>query len=238
MLVHVPTLWDRSALIDFSSDSIELAAIVPRVGERRRVYLDKYQSIDEGQEITCIWTPPYTEVNGWMEQPSEIEFGYVITGTAHLPVKVADGDGGKSSDYTTCVETQSLWVDVDVHSASPLFEALLKSTADPTFSLPMHGDFTGRTPKHRSLWLVSDGVSTANVAGHIYLVTRSCETLLEALIRVEGDQIILAFHGYLPPIGYEYFILNNVLAGADRALFEHLISIAEPLEINYTPYLV
>lgn len=83
MRVYVPLLWNAVASVDYGADTIELALIVPRPGKRQRAYLDKYEQIEAGQPISCIWRPPYTDVNGWSDQPSEIALSYVVTGTAH-----------------------------------------------------------------------------------------------------------------------------------------------------------
>lgn len=235
MKVHIPTLWNHAPSVDYSADSIELARIVPRSGARRRVYLSKSEDIADGQKITCIWSPPASEVNGWTEQPSEIALSYVVTGIAHLAPSAPGYEDIGEVDYFRYVAGTYLGVDIDVHHVRPLIETLTLSAPDSMFRLPTLGTISG---KSIPLWLDSEGVSCAKVAGYIYLFTTSCETLLQALVRKTEKTIILGFHEYSPPHTCESFILNNPLSLQDQELFEHLISVAEPIEDMFKPYLI
>lgn len=237
MKVYKPILWSHAPGVDYGADTIEVARIVPRAGGRRRVYLDKYDRVKEGETIRCIWTPPYTDVNGWMEQPSEIALGYVVTGTAHLAGTYADDEYADASDYLRHVAARNLRVDIDVHVTEPFIDTLAAAETDPAFQVPSIGICSGRKMKLVSYW-DTGGADVAHVAGFIYLTTLNSETLLEALLRREGGQLMMAFHGYFSPGGDECRILNNALGMQDRALFEHLISTAEPIKDSHEPYLI
>ncbi len=235
MKVFKPILWDAACGVDYGADSIELARIVPRVGECRWVYLDKYDHLEDGQAISCIWSPPISDVNGWSEQPSEIALSYVVTGTAHLKSRETVSQHIQNSEYFQHIASTSLPLEIDVQSARPLIDMLALAAPDGTFSLPMLGTLTGDTVP---LWLDSKNINAAKVAGYIYLTTQNHETRLEALVRITDEQVVLAYHHYWPPCESECVILNNHLGGDERALFEHLISIAEPINDSSRPYLV
>lgn len=238
MRVFHPRLWDRVPKTSFSSDTFELALIVPRSGERRRVYLDQYEPIEDGQQITCIWAPPYSELNGWDEQPSEIALSYVITGTAHLRAGATQGECIESADNFADLKRLSLVVDIDVHMVNPLIDTLLASTPDVEFTLCSYGIYISTTAQSISLWLGSGHASFSRMREYIYLTSYTGESTVEALVRIINDEMILAYHRYSPPIGGDAFILNNVLNKEERALFEKVIAIAEPLVDTCTPYLL
>jgi hypothetical protein len=235
MKVYKPILWDAAPGVDYGADAIELARIVPRVGECRRAYLDKYDRIEDGQAISFVWSPPFSDVNGWSEQPSEIALSYIVSGTAHFKSSEAASQHIKSSGYFQHIASTHLTVEIDVHGARPLIDTLALAEPDCKFSLPMLGSHTGGAV---SLWLDSRYINSANVAGYIYLRSQNHETLLEALVRRTDEQVVLAYHHYWPPCESECFILNNHLGGDERSLFEHLISIAEPINDSYRRYLV
>ena len=235
MKVYKPILWDEAAGVNYGADSIELAQIVPHAGEWRRVYLDKYDRVKDGQAMSCVWCPPFTDVNGWSEQPSEIALSYIVTGTAHVKSGKVASHHIQSSPYFQHIASTSLAIEIEVHSAQPLFDTLELAAPDRTFSLPMIGTLSGAA---KSLWLDSGKINSANVAGYIYLTTQCHETLLEALVRITDEQLVLAYHHYWPPCESECVVLNNHLVGDDRALFERLIAIAKPINDSYKRYLV
>ena len=235
MKVYTPILWGAAPGVDYGADAIELARIVPRAGESRRVYLDRNDRVKDGQAISCIWRPPYTDVNGWIEQPSEIALSYVVTGTAHVTSRELADKQTESSEYVRHIASSSLTIEIDVHGASPLIDTLALAAPDHAFRLPMLGTGTGDS---MPLWLDAGYVKSANIAGYIYLSTQGNETQLEALLHIRDEHLVLAYHHYWPPCEMECVILNNPLHGDERALFEHLISIAEPINDSYKQYLV
>lgn len=238
MRVFVPVLWERARGIDFCSDALELAVIVPRVGERRRVYLDKYEKIIDGQQISCIWSPPLSEINGWDGLPGEIAFSYLVSGTAVLRAREPGFQFSSGADPLDEIRAKSIVVDIDVRVTKPLMEALEATAPDAEFKLSSYGSYNSKSGVSTHLWLESGGANFANVAGYTYLWTRRCETMLEALVRITDEQMIIAFHRYRPPIGDEVFILNNVLGVEDRAVIERAISNADPIEDVFQPYLI
>jgi hypothetical protein len=235
MQVYTPILWGAVPSVDYGADTIELARIVPRAGERRLVYLDRHDQVSDGQAISCVWRPPYTDVNGWIEQPSEIASSYVVTGTACLIDGEMAAEHAEGSAYFRHIASTNLAVEIDVHRARPLIETLALAAPDYAFRLPMLGTATGGS---MSQWLDSGYVRSAHVAGHIYLTSRGNETLLEALVRIKDGSLVLAYHQYWPPCEMECVILNNELRGDERALFEHLIANAEPIVDSHKQYLV
>lgn len=238
MKVLKPLLWDRAAEIDFSSNKLELAAIIPRAGQRRRIYLNKYEKITDGQQISCLWTPPASELNGWDFQPSEVTLSYIITGIAHLKDDYADHSYAGTVDYFEDIKRTSLVVDIDVDTANTLIDTSAAIKPDFEFDLATYGNYIGATATTIPLWLESGYASYANVAGYTYLHTRTGETVLEAILHVADEQMTIAYHSYSPPIGGDTFVLNNILTKEEQSLFENILSTADPIEDNQEPYLI
>lgn len=236
MKVFRPILWGAVPGVDYGADAIELARVVPHVGESRWVYLDKYDRVKDGQAISCIWSPPFTDINGWIEQPSEIASSYVVTGTAILKSQELVVRHTESSEYFQDVASTSLALEINVQSVRPLIDTLALAAPDDMFRLPKVGTCSGGS---MPVWLGSKSIKSANVVGYIYLTARYYESQLEALLRIRDGQVGLVYHQYWASFcEMDCVILNKCLDEDERALFEHLIAAAEPISDTYKNYLV
>jgi hypothetical protein len=160
---------------------------------------------------------------------------YVVTGTAKLKSREVIAQQTESAEYFQHIVSTSLAVEINVQRVCPLIDTLALAAPDYMFRLPMFGNRTGDS---MPVWLDSENIKSAHVGDYIYLTTQSYEVQLEALVRITDNQVVLAYHHYWPPCEMECVILKNSLCGDERSLFEHLISIAEPISDSHKGYLV
>ncbi len=65
--------WGRDCEIDQPDSDI-----IPKVDEQRIVYISLDTELEKGKKYYVLWYPPYSELNGWDDNPNEIKGTHVI----------------------------------------------------------------------------------------------------------------------------------------------------------------
>jgi hypothetical protein len=68
-----------------------LRRLIPTPGEERRVWLSA-TALQQGAVQRVLWVPPYSELNGWDAQPSEIALSQVVTARLSRTARAPRGD--------------------------------------------------------------------------------------------------------------------------------------------------
>jgi hypothetical protein len=78
------TSWSADPNVNVNLEKLHLQTILPKVGELRLVSIGDGYYINENMECNLLWQPPYSESNGYNDQPSELLNSYIISGKAFL----------------------------------------------------------------------------------------------------------------------------------------------------------
>jgi hypothetical protein len=70
--------WHRDCMPAAAAAWPSLRRLVPEPGEQRTVWVAA-TAVQHGSVQQLLWVPPYSEINGWDAQPSEIALSQIVT---------------------------------------------------------------------------------------------------------------------------------------------------------------
>lgn len=203
--------WDLSF-----QEKIRLAQILPKPFYTYNIELTWHEEYVDYGKVNLLWHPPHSELNGWVDRPSEILKSYVLTGML------------KRSE----IKKRSF--SFQVYEVIPLVTLLESNLSPNSFGFPLCGLSDGSS---YSLWEEAKNLCKANIGSYIYLYGYIPEILLEAIFKIESDGMYLLFHAYLPPAYYETDVLRYKLTSDEHRLFHHLLSIAQDISEEHVTLL-
>ncbi len=135
--------------------------------------------------VHLLWTPPYSEANGWDSQPSEIPLSDIVTGFLK-PVGEATASGPTRS------VGRRVKCDVQIDSRVPLLDFLnchLRDAVTDVESMPSKG-----APV---LWQNLRWSGHARLGNFLYVAAVSGEAELELIARRDSEGVVIHFEHYL-----------------------------------------
>jgi hypothetical protein len=88
--------WHRDVARDAAAAHPALGRLIPRPGEQRTVWLSESASHERADQ-QLLWVPPYSELNGWDAQPSEISLSQIVT------ARLRRTGGAPSGEKVECI---------------------------------------------------------------------------------------------------------------------------------------
>ena len=200
--------WDLSF-----QEKIRLAQILPKPFYTYNIELTWHEEYVDYGKVNLLWHPPHSELNGWVDRPSEILKSYVLTGML------------KRSEIKNCSFS------FQVYEVIPLVTLLESNLSSNSFGFPLCGLSDG---SNYLLWEHTKDLRKAIIGSYIYLYGYHAETQLEAIFKTNSDGMYLLFHAHLPPAHYETIILRYKLTSDEQRLFTYLFQIAQDIDENHT----
>lgn len=226
--IHFPMFCWQDPRIDYQG-TLALSDVLPAVGSTTFArFSDRYLRV--GECLSVIWCPPYSDINGWDEQPSEILLSYFLNVRV-----VATGDqvslpASPLSSLTDCRYRYEL----EVLSCVPFGTLLAGLQGDQApWELVKVGTDEG-------LKILPDGASwtaKARVGQFVYLCASLYESRVELILDVQGAEVFGLFHAYLFPGGDEFDIGRKRLQGAELEAVRSALQVATLLTDTSADYL-
>lgn len=183
-----------------------------------------------GECLSVIWCPPYSDINGWDEQPSEILLSYFLNVRV-----VATGDQVSlpASPLSSLTDGRYRY-ELEVLSCVP-FGALLAG---------LQGDQAPwklvKVGTDEGMKILPDGASwtaKARVGQFVYLCASLYESRVELILDVQGAEVFGLFQAYLCPGGDEFDIGRKRLHGAELEAVRSALQVATLLTDTSADYL-
>jgi hypothetical protein len=238
----VPTVfWLREAEPAGAAPRTRLAQIVPRRGEMRRAYVEAQAGLGDGDTACLLWQPPYSEINGWSEQPSEIGLSLVVTGQVRRVGEATAGAPGAAA--LDAIIARRVEFEVWVLDCRPLLEICAQpQAAGPAGSDAGAWDFprvrtsSGGAQRSENLWSHARWCGSAQVQGFIYLSAVAQESNLDLLLRHDQGAWLACYHEFAWPGQSGAHAGAQVLQGEDLDVIERCLERAQPLH-DHVDYL-
>ncbi|MYM27435.1 hypothetical protein GTP58_03775 [Duganella sp. CY15W] len=219
MKVYCPESWPKIPGIDYS-DEISLAAIFPKAGELTYAFF--FTEVPVGEIIRLIWMPPFTAINGWSEQPSEIAKSFIVTAMV---------------SRASMSDTRQYRYDFEVLSCEPLLPVLRTIPGDWTLEKCL--DTRTVPPTTFLIWEEASWCGIADIHGLKYIcASTSAEAHLELLVEEVNGEIFGLFSSHFDPGGEYCFIGRRKLSEHEAVAVEAAMKQAVQLADSHNEYLL
>lgn len=244
----VPTVfWRRD--IETAAGRLCLAELMPRCGESRTVYVEAQAGLNDGDTAHLLWLPPYSEINGWAEQPSEIAASQIVTGTVRWTRSV--GSCAPGASRLEALIAHSVEFEVSVTGCQGLLAACRQAQDDAgsagdadagahggqaAWDFPRVRSLSAGVECSQNLWAGAGWCGIAQVEGFIYLSGTAQEASLDLLLRRESGALLACYQETTWPGQTAAVLGRKPLHGDDPAVIEHCLARAQALH-DHVDYL-
>ncbi|NHZ33959.1 hypothetical protein [Massilia rubra] len=224
MEIHRPDYWIRDPALDQGATT-SMAAILPRVGQRAAVGFAPDTASCAGAVETLLWQPPYTELNGWVDQPSEIAESYLVV--------------AKVVDVSPSLEQRSGFANVyrhhvDIVSCEPLLPMLHGLHEDAkSWSLVKVGTQRGTV----LVWDEVHWCSAAAIDGLIFVTGNADQSFMELIVDDVDGELFGLFNGHMDPGGSGHHVGRHRLDRREQKTIRQVIQKAHRLADTCPAYL-
>ena len=230
MKIHCPETWCAVPGVDYGAPTISLKAILPVAGGRAYVGFTREDSLSQGDIATFLWQPPFSMLNGWGEQPTEIAQSYLVAARVIGVSRDSEQPPFSSRQYKHELEILSC------DRLLPILQALHEDAE--CWKLAEIADMR-TTPA--TIFLAWDEVSwcgTAAIDGLIYMVgNTSSESHMELIVDEVNGEFFGLFNAHLNPGGTSYDIGRRKLSEREQQAVRQAIHKAFRLVDSYGEYL-
>jgi hypothetical protein len=187
MRIVTSAVWHQDVVLPPAPALIRLDELLPQPGQTRRVSVAEHE-LSDGQ-LHLLWCPPYSEENGWDEQPSEIASSHIVTG--HVRRRSASTSERPGARQVAC--------DIAIEGRTPLLEAVRSPTpAAPPARAPAATAGAPTVPapptSGRSvLWKNVRWCATAAIHEFTYVSALSGEAHVELLVQRRGPTLAVLY---------------------------------------------
>src|ERR1700678_3610363 len=159
-------IWHRGTVLPAAPALVRLEDLLPRPGQEQTVWVCGY-ALSEEATLDLLWYPPYSEQNGWDDQPSEIELSQIVSGRVRrIQPPAATESAARSSD------TDEVACKISIQQRVPLLSCVRAlSRAPPAAALSMP------TRMRYENWRQVHWCGAAEIRGFIYLSALAGEGL-------------------------------------------------------------
>jgi hypothetical protein len=172
-------VWHKDAV----SPRQQFADCVPQPGRTQSVWVPEYE-LPQDAPIHLLWCPPYSEQNGWDQQPSEIPLSQIVTG------RVLRTEPGAAASARP-LGTNEVRCDVSVQSRVPLLDCVqANARVPPAVVSPMP------SRDAHVVWQHVRWCGTAQIGGFTYVSALSGEAHVEMLLKRQGGTMVVNFEQY------------------------------------------
>ncbi|WP_150119057.1 hypothetical protein [Massilia sp. NR 4-1] len=204
--------------MDYSAE-ISLAEILPQAGQQTYAFFGT-DDLQVDEAVNILWKPPFTAINGWSEQPTEIVMSYIVA------VKI------------TCAWERCHFLyryDFEVISCEPMCPKIRAICGDWTLEECVD------TIQNRTffLWEEASWCGSAEVDGLKYICANtSTESQMELLVEeIDGDMFgLLSTH--IDPGGEYSYLGRRKFSKNEEVAVRKAIEQAAQLSDTYKKYLV
>lgn len=218
MKVYFPESWQQFPEIDYSGE-ISLAAILPRAGQLSYAFFST--EVPVGEIIRLIWTPPFTAINGWSEQPSEIAKSFIVTARVNR---------------ASMSNTRQYRYDFEVLSREPLFPAIRTILGDWTLEECL--DTRTAPPTTFLIWEKASWCGIADTHGLKYICATSGEAHMELLVEKVNGEIFGLFSNHFDPGGEYCYVGRRKLSEHEAIAVDAAMKRAVQLADSHKEYLL
>ncbi|UXY51185.1 hypothetical protein [Pseudomonas tohonis] len=225
--IHLPMFWGQDPRIDYRG-TLALSDVLPAVGSTTFArFSDRYLRV--GECLSVIWCPPYSDINGWDEQPSEILLSHFLNVRV-----VATGDQVSlpASPLNSLTDGRYRY-ELEVLSCVP-FGALLAGLQGDQAPWEL---VTVEADKGTKILDGDSWTAKARVGQFVYLFAASYESRVELILDVQGAEVFGLFQAYLCPGGDDFYIGRKRLQGAELEAVRSALQVATLLTDTSADYL-
>lgn len=227
MKTYCPSYWTRSASVDYSAAQLLLSDIAPRPGETVSVFLPDEQRPSDGEIVQLIWMPPFSEMNGWSEQPSEIKHSYMIIGTirkTEIQTRTL-----QSPEIQKLIISRSIEWQFDIVERTPFIQACAQAASiNPGEPSPASSILFLEAPH----W---SGVAV--VQGYTYLCATLYESHIQLLLKQEAGTLVSYFQEHTYPGGFQIEVGRRSLPSTETLKYQEIVNKANALKDTFEAYL-
>ena len=210
-------IWHRGTVLPTSPALVRLEDLLPRPGQEQTVWVCGY-ALSEEATLDLLWYPPYSEQNGWDDQPSEIELSQIVSG------RVVSAAQSSDMDEVECK--------ISIQQRVPLLSCVRAlSRAPPTAALSMP------IRMRYQHWRQAHWCGAAEIGGFIYLSALAGEANLELILKRRGHVLRVLYEQLSYDAWYEGAIGHWDLDKSDLEIIEKHLRNAVELRDGATPYL-
>ena len=216
-------IWHRGTVLPPAPARVRLDDLLVQAGQERTVRVAGYDVSAEAT-LHLLWCPPYSEENGWDDQPSEIELSQIVTGRVRraLPRTAGAEVTGRLSDT------------VDVQCAVTIKERIslldYAEALSPVIDSAAVWTPTGMKYEH---WRQVGWCGAADIGGFTYLSMLAGEANLELILKRYRNVLVVHYE----QLWQDGAIGCWELRGAALEIVEQHLSDAVELSDRATPYL-
>jgi hypothetical protein len=167
---------------------VRLAEMLPQPDETRTVWVPEYE-VPTDDTLHLLWCPPYSEQNGWDEQPSEIALSQIVTGRVRRTHPSSRRSAADSPARP--LGTNEVQCEIAVHGRVPLLQCMRDAAhVPPSLASPRP------TRDACVIWQNVRSCGTAAVGEFTYVSALSGEAHVELILRRHGESIIVHYEQY------------------------------------------
>lgn len=220
MRVFCPESWPQVPGVNYSAE-ISLTAVLPKAGQQTHAFF-----FSEDLPVTdvsyLLWKPPYTAINGWSVQPSEIAKSFLVTARARR---------------ASLTQAHLYRYELEVISCEPLVSQLGAFPGE--WKLETCLNMGTVPPKEFLMWEEVSWCGIAEIDGLKYIsANTSAEAYMELLVEeMDGDMFgLLSTH--LDHGGEYSYLGRRKLSQHERKAVEAAMKRAVQLVDSHTGYLL
>ena len=219
-------IWHRGTVLPAAPALVRLEDLLPRPGQEQTVWVCGY-ALSEEATLDLLWYPPYSEQNGWDDQPSEIELSQIVSGRVRrIQPPAATESAARSSD------TDEVACKISIQRRVPLLSCVRAlSRAPPAAALSMP------TRIRYEHWRQVHWCGAAEIRGFIYLSVLAGEANLELILKRRGHALSVLYEQLSYEGWYEGAIGHWEPDKSELEIIEKHLRNAVELRDGATPYL-
>jgi len=220
-------IWHRETVLPAAPALVRLEDLLPRPGQERTVGVGGY-AVSAEATLDLLWYPPYSEQNGWDDQPSEIELSQIVSGRVRrIQPLAATESAARSSD------TDEVACKISIQQRVPLLSCVRAlSRAPPAAALSMP------TRMRYEHWRQAHWCGAAEIGGFIYLSALAGEANLELILKRRDHALSVLYEQRSYEAWFEGEIGHWQLDKSELEIIEKHLRNAVELRDGAAPYLV
>lgn len=224
MKIYSPESWLQIPGIDYGAASILLSAVLPKSGQSVSAYFSSRERMPVGDVASILWCPPFSALNGWSEQPSEIAHSFLVLANI---VRVSSDQHQQRYDLEV----------ISIEPLLPKLKALYGMGVD--WEMPSVLDTRTVPPTVFLTWDEVTWCGVADIDGLKYIVANtSAEAHMELIVDEVDGALFGLFFAHSDPGGSSCNIGRRKLTTEECRAVRGAMQKSVQLLDSYTPYLI
>lgn len=220
MRVFCPESWPQVPGVNYSAE-ISLTEVLPKAGQQTHAFFFS-EDLPVTDVTDLLWKPPFTAINGWSDQPSEIARSFLVTARARR---------------ASSIQAHLYRYDLEVIACEPLIAQLRALPGEWELETCLN---TGTVPpKEFLMWEEVSWCGIADIHGLKYIsASTSGEAYMELLVEEMDGEMFGLLSTHLDPGGEYSYLGRRKLSQRERSAVEAAMKQAVQLVDSHMGYLL